>query len=550
MPDNQVRIKVGADLTRAEAAMEGFAARAPRSVKPLDDSLLSSREAARLLSEEFGVHLPRAVTGAIAEMVPAISALGPVMLGAFAIMEIPKLVSGIRDAVQSWEGFGAAEQEAMKKAIADTEALHGKVIDVERELQLFEKSEAQQAALHAKWAGESADRALKALQAAEHTVAGIKAQQAKAMDEAGMYAEIAGDAFTKPLMGAQAEVNKLREAWKLAEDQALLAQKQSKEAAESQAAAAAKSAAQDAHRGDTEAARAAREQAEEARKALEVQHRLREEEIKGGQEAGKVAAAIAKQNAEAAASADRAAQAEIRFAVSLEEFGIVGQRDLSFIKQLLPNMDGLIEKTVHLSGERKAQIAITQELRQVEAAFSQALKGEMGALEGLTKGTQSMVEDVTALMGNTRATAEIRGAMDAALAIEYGADAAACLFSGDFSGAAEAAEASLQYAAAAKAMFKAGGGGGSISSSSGGAGGGGSRSSGAGGGGQAVDRGGSGGGSNGGSRGAYSQTTIHVQGVISADTMQQFYAQANVGQSNGLIKVNANSVSSIPAPRA
>jgi len=48
----------------------------------------------------------------------------------------------------------------------------------------------------------------------------------------------------------------------------------------------------------------------------------------------------------------------------------------------------------------------------------------------------------------------------------------------------------------------------------------------------------------------YSQNIFHIQGVISADTLQQFQAQANVGQSTGLIKVNANSVSAIPAPRA
>ena len=55
----------------------------------------------------------------------------------------------------------------------------------------------------------------------------------------------------------------------------------------------------------------------------------------------------------------------------------------------------------------------------------------------------------------------------------------------------------------------------------------------------------------GGSGGHTSITNINVTGgMISADTMQQFQTQAGVGQNAGLFRVNANTTSGIPAPRA
>lgn len=536
--------EISADPSKAQEALDKFSAATGKSftqtsegAKRFNDSLLSGRESARLLSEELGLHLPRAVSGAVAEMIPAISSLGPIMLGAFAVMEIPKLVSGIRDAVQSWEGFGKAEQAAMKQAVKDTAALYGEVLSVEHELDAFGKSQAEQQALKARWAGEDADRALKTLQGAENKVREIKAEIAEAQKGAGAFAAGAGSAFLGELKVAQAQVDKLRESWKLADEQALLAQKRAAEAQKKESEAAG-------GRGGKDPAEAAREQVADAHKALEIEHRLREEQIKGGREAGKVAAEIAKYNAEVAASADRAALAELHFALSLEQFGIAGQRDLSFMRQFLPDADQMVQKTVHLSAARKAQIAITQEAHQVEDAFSQALKGEMGALEGLTKGTQTMVEDVTALMGNTQTAAEIRGVMDAALALEYGADAAACLFTGDAAGAAEAAEASLQYAAAAKAMFRAAGSGGGASG--GGASRGNASATAGGGGGGGGGRGGSGGGGGGGqymppgagpsSRGSGITINMPIYGHVFADNLQTLTNKIGAGIQNGSIK--------------
>jgi hypothetical protein len=63
---------------------------ASSTVQPFNDSLLSSRESVRLLSEEMGVRLPRAVSSAIAEMLPDIASLGTGLLGVFAIEEVIK----------------------------------------------------------------------------------------------------------------------------------------------------------------------------------------------------------------------------------------------------------------------------------------------------------------------------------------------------------------------------------------------------------------------------------------------------------------------------
>ncbi len=122
----------------------------------------------------------------------------------------------------------------MKKAIEDTHKLHGEVLNVEKELELFGKREAEQAAMRVQWAGEDADKALKSLLDAEAKVKDINAQIAEAKRGAGAFAAGAGSAYEGTLTAAKAKVNELREAWKLAEGQALLAQKRAAEAAVTQ----------------------------------------------------------------------------------------------------------------------------------------------------------------------------------------------------------------------------------------------------------------------------------------------------------------------------
>ena len=194
---------------------------------------MGQRESVRLLTEEMGIRLPRAVTGAIAEMVPAIGSLSGVLLAAFAVKEIPHILSGISAAAQEWAGFGKAEQEAMQKAIRDTQALQVKVHDVEKELELFGKTQAQQLALQAQWAGVDADRALKGLLSAEAKVKAIQdhiAEEKKLSDVMSTQRVIILD-LEENLKNAQASAAKARQEWKLADEQAFLAQKKAAAAA-------------------------------------------------------------------------------------------------------------------------------------------------------------------------------------------------------------------------------------------------------------------------------------------------------------------------------
>jgi hypothetical protein len=50
-------------------------------------------------------------------MLPAISALGPALLGAFALMELPKLIAGLKEASEWMGGFGKEAREAFADAV-------------------------------------------------------------------------------------------------------------------------------------------------------------------------------------------------------------------------------------------------------------------------------------------------------------------------------------------------------------------------------------------------------------------------------------------------
>jgi uncharacterized phage infection (PIP) family protein YhgE len=116
--------EISADPSQAQDALNQFEKStgksfeaAAGSTRQFDTALLSNRESVRLLSEELGVHLPRAVSSAVAEMIPGLSAIGPALLGAFAIEEIPKLISGIRNAADEMAGFGKEAKKAFEDAI-------------------------------------------------------------------------------------------------------------------------------------------------------------------------------------------------------------------------------------------------------------------------------------------------------------------------------------------------------------------------------------------------------------------------------------------------
>lgn len=83
--------EIAADPSKAEEALKRFGQTTGESLgaakaahEQLNRAVLSNSESVRLLSEEIGIHLPRAVSGALAEMLPGIGAFGGALLGAFA----------------------------------------------------------------------------------------------------------------------------------------------------------------------------------------------------------------------------------------------------------------------------------------------------------------------------------------------------------------------------------------------------------------------------------------------------------------------------------
>jgi hypothetical protein len=77
--------------TRSDSTFTSAAAGVNKTTdagEALNKKILSNRESARLLSEELGVHMPRAVTGAIAKMMPDIEMLGGALLGVFAVEKV------------------------------------------------------------------------------------------------------------------------------------------------------------------------------------------------------------------------------------------------------------------------------------------------------------------------------------------------------------------------------------------------------------------------------------------------------------------------------
>ncbi len=202
-----------------------------RATKPFDDALLNQHQSVHLLLEDFGVHLPRSVAGAIAEMTPELTAFGGVFLGAFALKELPDAIDKMKEFALEMEGFGNAARTEMEQAIKDTASLAKQVGDVEKQLEEFGKTQAEQLAMRAQWASEDADNALKPLLAAEQKVRDIQAKIDEAKKGANIFAAGAGSAYEGALKVAQAEVGKLREAWKKADEEALLAQKRAAQAA-------------------------------------------------------------------------------------------------------------------------------------------------------------------------------------------------------------------------------------------------------------------------------------------------------------------------------
>lgn len=122
-------LQIQADPSQAQAAIdqfgETFSTKASawggvfgpvdESVQQVNKSLLTSRESTRLLSEEFDIHLPRAVSNAISKIMPGIAGMGTALLGVFAVEALDRFAGKVQDITDKFFGLKAAE-EAVKQA--------------------------------------------------------------------------------------------------------------------------------------------------------------------------------------------------------------------------------------------------------------------------------------------------------------------------------------------------------------------------------------------------------------------------------------------------
>lgn len=146
--------------TEATSKLPGAFQQAGRGVAeglaPAEKGLLSSREAVRLLSEEMGIHLPRAVSGAISKMLPDVAMLGGGLLGAFAIAEIPKFLSalhGFSDEVMGFtkdvKSFYDDTLAAQRKLLTEFSSAQGGMLLVQQTRQHIDELRREKIALEA-----------------------------------------------------------------------------------------------------------------------------------------------------------------------------------------------------------------------------------------------------------------------------------------------------------------------------------------------------------------------------------------------------------------
>lgn len=225
------------------------------------------------------------------------------------------------------------------------------------------------------------------------------------------------------------------------------------------------------------------------------------------------------------------------------------QQQIDMARSLGEMMKSGADATVHLTAVTKELLRIKQALREEEEKDSDEDSDEdsdqnrLGAVEKVTQKVGDMASQFVGMIAGTKAAAEVKGAFDAAMAVEEMAQFIAS-WGTDFA----ALEASVQYGLAAEQMFKVAGGGGSgrVASGGGSGGGGGSLSSnGQGSGSGSNGSGGSSAGAGWNIEGPHSQTAsptinLHINGQQFASVVVPVISQA---VQNGTVHLTANTTS-------
>jgi hypothetical protein len=515
--------EISADPSRAQEALADFEKRTGKAFetvavapKPFNDALLTSRESTRLLSEELGLHLPRAVTSAMSEIMPEIGRMGTALLGVFAVEELVKFSGYMKKVGDEITGVAEATRmmaEAVRENDRAMEQYAKRHIDYARQQVplLNQQVEQQQAVV------DSLQQEIDGMGQAQPVLLGISR-------------------ITGLLTGKQKDLKEATE--KLT-------------AIEQLRAAMVKILAEDEDKAQKDAARHARELVAEQAAQEKAAARAAMDRIHIIMEAGKALKELDKDQKAAAKGAQELAKDELALALNLEAYGIVAERDFrGQINATLPVINVAIERTVHLSAARKELIGITQSLREVEDAFAKAIHGETDALMGMTQSAAGIGEQIAMLVGSKKAEAEVRGAFDVAMSIEEMAK-----FIASWGTDTAALAASVQYGLAAAEMFKvAGAGGGRAAGGTGSYGGPSARMASYGGegpgGGRGAEAGGRGGGSGGSGAGAGAfHLSVYGNMMTDKNSTQQFFDEWSAATKDGSLWLTSSSTA-IQGPTA
>lgn len=403
--------EISADPSKAEEAIKRFndstgnaLKEAGQSAQPLEEALLSNRESVRLLGEEMGIHLPRAVSGAVAEMLPSIGQLGGAVLGVFAITE-----------VTHWAEVGADKIREMF-AVADDSV---KALD----------AAAGAAFKHVKEQADSTFTSFKTSLAGAFDISEIDARAAQLehyYDAFKMLNEKAGgdlrnlgvisaeavrtiaSAANEGITSEKQVVDKINEIGQL--------QFQARQHLKEVTAAEKKAAAEAAKREADEEATAAQKALALAEHVQQEENRLALQKIRIMQEAGREVARIWSDEAKSIDIAMKGEKADIQaLQIVFTNFGNLTRTEMM---QLAPTLEIVGDQTKHLSAARKELVWITQELHETERKYSEGVKDEIKAVhDDLLASTGQLAGGLAGLIAGRRAQAGVEGAFEVAKGI-------------------------------------------------------------------------------------------------------------------------------------
>lgn len=277
---------------------------------------MGTRESARLLSEELGLHLPRAVTSAVSEMLPAIGSLGGGLLGAFAVKEV-------------WD-WGKAAVGAIREARGETAELKATMDDIVKEQEDILRHPTNLAEARKDLAETS-----KRIGDINAEIIRLQRNMTETPTKAAEAVLGAAGAWGAPLMAeaaaTSASLDNIRVRLNDLQDElGKLTERQKAQLTETTRLE------QEAKKENEQGAASARTHAAAVEHVSQAAHQWRMQMIRDMQQAGVVAKQLdAAQQAQAATTA-RMAEAELKFALSLEQYGIVGEREIRGLRELAP----------------------------------------------------------------------------------------------------------------------------------------------------------------------------------------------------------------------